>query len=276
VTGSARWQVSRASRAAVFALVCVALALVAHVRASGVAPAGWVVAAAVPAVALLALAVVSLARPLSGRHDRSRAAGDVVRLAGARPAQPWPAVAGAMVAFQAVLHAAFCLTAPGEGNHSLLDRVLCQGRRGHHPSAALAERLLALHPGGPGLGSGAPGAHGAFGSFAGSGSGSRGLVALLPAPTPVSLVMLGGHLAAAVAAGWWLHRTDAALSRAAVLVAALRKRWSGTRAASLGVLAAVSGAGSPAVRLVRRRDVPPLAAVRWFRTPVRRGPPAFA
>jgi hypothetical protein len=172
-----------------------------------------------------------------------------------------------MVGFQAVLHALFCLAASG-GEHSILDRLLCHGRPGHRPSAELTRRLLALRPNVAGADHGS-----------GAGASHYGALALLPAATPASLVMFGGHLAAAVAAAWWLHRTDAAVTRAAALVAAGRRRGrrrARTRPTSLGVVAAALGAGSSAVRAVRRRDVPPPAAVQWFRTPVRRGPPAFA
>ncbi len=265
VTGRAgRWG-SAATRAVTFALVCVALAALAHRPAAGPAPAAWAVAAAVPVLALLALPL-TVSRAATGRSATGRSA--LGRPA--RRSRPFPVVAGAMVAFQTGLHVTFGLTAPGAGHHSVFDRLLCQGSAGHHASAELTRRFLALHPGATGTGSPAV--------------RPDHLTALLsPGTAPgtgAGLLMLGAHLIAAVAAAGWLYRTDAAVARAGILVSALiaagRRQCAGRRPGVAAIIAAAVGAHGGGAALSRRRDQPPPATPWWFRTPTRRGPPIFA
>ncbi|MGF7239104.1 MAG: hypothetical protein ACQSGP_29735 [Frankia sp.] len=281
MTGRAGRWVSPLIRAAMFALVCVALAALAHRDASGAAPAAWAVAAAIPVLTLLALPLTrglrltQGLRPPAARKDHDRAAfgppadSRPTLLRSERLARPFPMVGGAMVVFQAGLHVVFGLTATGEGHYSVLDRLLCQGSSGHHASVELTRRFLALHPGAtrPGAGSSVS-------------VDPHHLLALMAPGTSAGLLMLGAHLVAAVAAAGWLHRTDAAVSKAGALVTTViatgRRFRAGRRPVAVAMVAAALGAHSSAATLSRGPDQPPPATAWWFRTPARRGPPIFA
>ncbi|WP_441251023.1 hypothetical protein [Kitasatospora sp. McL0602] len=91
--------------------------------------------------------------------------------------------------------------------------------------------------------------------------------------------MLLGHLAAAVLAGWWLRRGEAALWRLLELAATVAKEYAAPLRRAFALLAAVllgSAAQPSASRLERAEDWPLPAAAALRHSLLRRGPPVAA
>ncbi|MEV5437327.1 hypothetical protein AB0K80_15125 [Streptomyces sp. NPDC052682] len=253
----------RILRAAVFAAVCVLLAAAGHALASCATVPLWALGAGFLGVAVVAV-------PLAGR-ERSL-----------------PGIAGLLAVGQTVLHTLF-----GLGQHtaaqatgavgSMSDaalvhraaRLVC-GATAAAISPAQAHRILTearLYPG-PAV----PTHHPADAMSTAPGSAA----ALLP-----SLPMLLGHLLAALAAGWLLHRGDLALLRLmelsaqsahgvaeGSLVRSLRAALGLVRALRAGL----PGAPDLLARLPRTARCAPLRprTTALQHTVIRRGPPAAA
>jgi hypothetical protein len=237
----------RLTRAAVFALVCVALSAAGHGLASHDAVPGWALLAAW-------LGVWAVAAVFAGR-ERSL-----------------PGIAGLLLAGQLLLHTLFDLSengVAGQARHMsqtevLAGRLLCGAHGGHMAgmngmSAMDAERIVReagltphIHP------SAAP----------------PGVCGMLSSAAPMVL----GHVLAALAAGWFLRRGEAALWRlvrlaaraAAVSTFPLRLALALVRAITDGLLGAVR----PPRRPGHLDGPPPLTGLLLRHSVVLRGPPA--
>ncbi|GAA4657578.1 hypothetical protein GCM10023347_05490 [Streptomyces chumphonensis] len=178
----------RLLRAAVFTAACVALSSAGHVLAAGATLPVWTFGVATALVFALAL-------PLAGR-ERSL-----------------PGIAAALTAGQVGLHLLFSTAQDhppasggppvGEGGLAALARsVLCNDAEAGPMTATEARRVLDDAGLGPMAAAPGPGAGAAPADHA-----TTALLDLLSWP------MLGGHLLAALAAGWLLRRGDTALWR---------------------------------------------------------------
>ncbi|MFD9129851.1 hypothetical protein [Kitasatospora sp. NPDC059571] len=245
---AAAWDL-RLARAVPFALVCTLIAAAGHALGGG----GAVV---LPALAAGFVAVVLLAAALGGR-ERSLGA-----------------IAGLLGVCQLGLHTAFHLLGPAGAHDGMsamagmpmpevAGRLLCDDVAGNGPTA--------LPPGtDPDQLVRAAGLDPAAFAAAGAGHGTAGL--------GMSPAMLLGHLAAAVVAGWWLRRGEAALWRLVRLTAQSARSWAAPLRRVLGLLTAVLlGSAAPAAPRPRRGRAEdwrlPVAAV-LRHSVVRRGPPA--
>ncbi|MEV7772990.1 hypothetical protein [Kitasatospora sp. NPDC086791] len=250
--GSAAWDL-RLARAVPFALLCTLIAAAGHALAGG---------GDVPPTALATgfAAVLALAAACGGR-ERS--------LAG---------IAGALGAGQLGLHVLF----HGLGGH---DSTAMSGM-GHGGSGPLtvpqvAGRLI-CNEARPGTLAGLPGSPSAEQLVSSAGLDPHafatvpwwqgGVFGLTPS-------MLAGHLAAALVAGWWLRRGEAALWRLLRVVAsAAREHWAAPLR-SVFVLAAallrgLFGVAGPVRRFGARGGEGPLPVSAVLRhSVVRRGPP---
>ncbi|MFB6887921.1 hypothetical protein ACFCX4_01220 [Kitasatospora sp. NPDC056327] len=257
--GAAAWDL-RLARAVPFALVCTLIAAAGHALAGGgdVAP---------PALATGFAALLVLAAGLGGR-ERSLGA-----------------IAGALVAGQFGLHLLFHFAGghaaggaagahhggpPGSGPLTLpqvAGRLICNEARPGTliglPGSPTAEQLVA----GAGLD---PQAYAAPPWWQG------GVLGMTPS-------MLAGHLAAALVAGWWLRRGEAALWRLLRITAtAARTHWAAPLRTAFALAAVLlRGLFGPPAGPVRRRagrggDDPLPAAAALRHSVVRRGPPAGA
>jgi hypothetical protein len=240
----------RAARAAVFAAVCVALSAAGHALTTGRPLAGWT-------VVLGGAAVFAAAYAGAGR-ERS-----------------WAGIAGLLTLGQLGLHALFSYgmaaaampAAGGHGGLSVLDRLLCGSRdSGGHimlPPGWSARDVVAsagLDPDAPGV----------LPDAAGAASAGHGGPMILDG----GLGMLAAHLAAGLAAAWWLRQGEAVLFRL------LRRLGNAAVAPLRAVLALLSGtvpstAGPGTVRRVRRTAPPPITT-HLRHAVLRRGPPALA
>jgi len=244
---AAAWDL-RVARAVPFALVCTLVAAAGHALVGG----GDV---ALPALGLGFTAVVLLAAALGGR-ERSL-----------------PAIAGALGAGQLGLHLLFHTLTPARAHHmagmsmpEVAGRLLCDDVAGNGvtrvPAGTSPEQLISdagLDP------------H--MYAAAGAGHAASGLGGTSPA-------MLLGHLLAAVVAGWWLRRGEAALWRLVRLTAEAAREWAAPLRRALVLLAAALLGGVPAARPAvpggRAADVPLPGAAVLLHSVVRRGPPAGA
>ncbi|MEV7178792.1 hypothetical protein [Kitasatospora sp. NPDC093679] len=243
---AAAWDL-RVARAVPFALVCTLVAAAGHTAVGG----GDV---ALPALAAGFAAVVLLAAALGGR-ERSLGA-----------------ITAALGAGQLGLHLLFHTLTPARAHHmagmsmpEAAGRLLCDDMPGNGvtrlPAGTSPEQLISD----AGLD---PHAYAA----AGAGHAASGLFGSGPA-------MLLGHLAAAVVAGWWLRRGEAALWRLVKLTAAAAREWSAPLRRAVAMLAAVLlgvPAAAPAAPRRRAEDVPLPGAVALVHSLVRRGPPVVA
>ncbi|WP_405012186.1 hypothetical protein [Kitasatospora sp. NBC_01539] len=239
----------RVARAVPFALVCTLIAAAGHAWVGG----GDV---ALPALAAGFTAVLLLAASLGGR-ERSLGA-----------------ITGALAAGQLALHVVFHTVTPATGGHHMAGmsmpeaagRLLCDDVAGNGvtalPAGTSPEQLISAAGLDP---------H----AYAAAGAGhAGGLLGTSPA-------MLLGHLVAAVAAGWWLRRGEAALWRLLRLTAAAARELAPPLHTLLGLLAALLTGGPVPARPVRpyggRAEdwrLPVAAVLRH--SVVRRGPPAGA
>ncbi|MEU9043125.1 MULTISPECIES: hypothetical protein [unclassified Kitasatospora] len=257
--GSAAWDL-RLARAVPFALFCTLIAAAGHAVAGG---------GNVPPTALAAgfVAVLALAVACGGR-ERS--------LAG---------IAGALAAGQLGLHFLF----HSLGGHGF---TAMSGMSGMHHGGSgpltvpqVAGRLICNEahpgtllglPGGPSpeqlVSSAGLDPHAFAAAPWWQGGGMFGM-------TPS---MLAGHLVAALVAGWWLRRGEAALWRLLRVVAsAARERWAAPLRSVFALVAAVLrglfGVAGPVRRLGVRGGERPLPAGAVLRhSVVRRGPPCGA
>ncbi|MCX5211572.1 hypothetical protein OG689_20150 [Kitasatospora sp. NBC_00240] len=251
---AAAWDL-RLARALPFALVCTLAAAVGHAASGG----GNV---ALPALAAGFTAVLAFAALLGGR-ERS--------LAG---------IAGALAAGQLGLHGLFHSTAA----HATAMTGMTHGGTGPMTAPQLAVRLLCneTHPGtlaGLPAGTTAEQLISDAGldptAYAAAPWWQDGLFGLTPG-------MFAGHLAAALVAGWWLRRGEAALWRLLRITAAAAKQLATPLRTVLALVAVLlrgllgtpggsvrrTGAGTGNLRL------PVAAALRH--SVVRRGPPKVA
>ncbi|MFC9325881.1 hypothetical protein [Kitasatospora sp. NPDC057015] len=252
---AAAWDL-RLARALPFALVCTLIAAAGHALAGG----GDVT---LPTLATGFAAVLALAALLGGR-ERS--------LAG---------IAGALGAGQLALHGLF----HGSGAaHATSMAAMGHGASGPMTAPQLAVRLL-CNEAHPGTLTGLPGGTSAEqiisnagldpNDYAAAAWWQGGLFGLTPA-------MLAGHLAAALVAGWWLRRGEAALWRLLRITAAAAKELAAPLRTALALLASLLrgllGTPGGSVRPYGTGEgtwrLPPAAALRH--SVVRRGPPRVA
>ncbi|MFE4971025.1 hypothetical protein ACFRAR_02765 [Kitasatospora sp. NPDC056651] len=251
--GAAAWDL-RLARAVPFALVCTLIAAAGHALAGG---------GNVPPSALAAgFSVILAFASVCGGRERSLAA-----------------IAGALGAGQLVLHCLFHgFNASMPGMHhggsgpltlpQVAGRLICNEARpgtllgltgGPSPEQLVSSAGLDPH------------------AFATVSWWQAGVFGMTPS-------MLAGHLAAALVAGWWLRRGEAALWRLLrVAAAAAREHWAAPLRTVFALVAALLrglfGAAGPALRFRARGGGSPLPAGAVLRhSVVRRGPPygAFA
>ncbi|MQS13075.1 hypothetical protein F7Q99_12460 [Streptomyces kaniharaensis] len=255
--GAAAWDL-RLARAVPFALVCTLIAAAGHALAGGgnVAPA----ALATGFAAVLVLAVAF------GGRERSLAA-----------------IAGALGAGQLGLH---CLFHAFGGQATALTSMAGMHHGGSGPLTLprVAGRLI-CNESHPGTLAGLPGGPSAEQLVSSAGLDPRafadvpwwqgGLLGMTPS-------MLAGHLAAALVAGWWLRRGEAALWRLVrVAATAAREHWAAPLRTAFALAAALLrglfGAAGPARRFGVRGGEHPLSTGAALRhSVVRRGPPVGA
>ncbi|MEE1785720.1 hypothetical protein PUR71_22855 [Streptomyces sp. SP17BM10] len=248
--GVAAWDL-RLARAVPFALVCTLIAAAGHALAGGGDVALPALVAGFAAVLVLAVAF--------GARERSLAA-----------------IAGALGAGQLALHCLF----HGFGASGAM-AGMHHGGSGPMTLSQVAGRLI-CNEAHPGTLTGLPG-----GPTAEQLVSSAGLD---PAAFPVvpwwqggvfgmTPVMLAGHLVAALVAGWWLRRGEAALWRLVrVAATAAREHWAAPLRSAFALVAALLrglfGAGGPARRFgVRGGEHPLPGGVALRHSVVRRGPP---
>ncbi|MFF1797027.1 hypothetical protein ACFVXQ_22895 [Kitasatospora sp. NPDC058263] len=254
--GAAAWDL-RLARAVPFALVCALIAAAGHALAGG----GNV---ALPALATGFAAVLVLAVAFGGR-ERSLGA-----------------IAGALGAGQLGLHCLF----HAFGGHATAAAGAMAGM--HHGGSGpltlpqVAGRLI-CNEASPGTLAGLPGSPSAEQLVAGAGLDPRafavapwwqdGLFGMTPS-------MLAGHLAAALAAGWWLRRGEAALWRLVRITAtAAREHWTTPLRTAFALAAALlrgllgTPAGPGRRSGARAGDSRPPARAALRHSVVRRGPP---
>ncbi|MFE2723325.1 hypothetical protein [Kitasatospora sp. NPDC059327] len=255
--GAAAWDL-RLARAVPFALVCTLIAAAGHALAGGgnVAP---------PALATGFAAVLVLAVAFGGR-ERSLGA-----------------IAGALGAGQLGLHCLFHTF----GGHATAATGAMAGMHHGGGSAPLtlpqvAGRLI-CNEAHPGTLAGLAGGPSAEQLVANAGLDPRafavapwwqgGLLGMTPS-------MLAGHLAAALVAGWWLRRGEAALWRLVRITAtAAREHWATPLRTAFALAAALlrgllGTTGGPARRSgARAGDSRPPARAALRHSVVRRGPP---
>ncbi|KJS54322.1 hypothetical protein VM98_19950 [Streptomyces rubellomurinus subsp. indigoferus] len=250
--GAAAWDL-RLARAVPFALVCTLIAAAGHALVGG---------GNVPPAALATgfAAVLVLAVALGGR-ERSL-----------------PAIAGALGAGQLGLHCLF------HGFHGFAASGM-PGMPGMQHGATtvrgVAGRLICneAHPGTLDGLPGGPSAEQLVSSagldphaFAAAPWWQGGVLGMTPS-------MLAGHLAAALVAGWWLRRGEAALWRLVrVAASAAREHWAAplrsALALAVALLRGLFGAAGPARRFGARGGESPLPGGAVLRhSVVRRGPP---
>ncbi|MFC8718884.1 hypothetical protein [Kitasatospora sp. NPDC057198] len=253
----AAWDL-RLLRAVPFALVCTLVAAFGHARAGG---------AVAPDVLLLGFAAVCAAAALVGGRERSLAA-----------------IAAALGAGQLGLHLLFHLLGGGLGGGEPMAHAQMAGTAGAaDPLAVVAGRLLCDDTPGNGLTVvpldttpeqvvSAAGLDPQAVVAAAAPHAAAGWLGLTPG-------MLLGHLAAALVAGWWLRRGEAALWRLVRTTALTAREWAAPLRGAVALLTALLlGAERPAAprRTGRPEDWPlPVAAALRHSLP-RRGPPAAA
>ncbi|TWE18780.1 hypothetical protein FB465_3869 [Kitasatospora atroaurantiaca] len=246
---AAAWDL-RLARAVPFALVCTLIAAAGHCLAGG----GNV---AVPALAVGFAAVCALAVLLGGR-ERS-----LFTIAGALGAGQLGLhtlfhTFGAQASSMAGMHHGGALTLP-----EVAGRLLCDDRVGGGlavvPPATTPEQVVSAAGLDPQAYAAAP---------------QAGLLGLTPA-------MLLGHLAAALLAGWWLRRGEAALWRLVRLTATAAQEYAAPLRTAFALLAALllgtaTAGGATRGTAVRAEDwrLPMAAALRH--SVIRRGPPVAA
>ncbi len=260
--GAAAWDL-RLARAVPFALVCTLIAAAGHALASG----GDV---ALPALAAGFAAVLALATALGGR-ERSLGA-----------------IAGALGAGQFGLHCLFH-SFGGHGAAGAVSGAHHGGPLGSGPLTLpqVASRLV-CNEARPGTLIGLPGSPTAEQVVAGAGLDPRAYAAVpwwQGGAFGMTPTMLAAHLGAALVAGWWLRRGEAALWRLVRITAAAARAGAAEPLRTACALAAVLlrglfGLPAGPVRRSGGRDgddpLPAGAALRH--SVVRRGPPrgAFA
>lgn len=243
----------RVARAVPFALVCTLVAAAGHAWAGGGDVAPPSLAAGFTAVLLLAAAL--------GRRERSLGA-----------------ITGALAAGQLALHVVFHTAGQNGGGHRMpgmpgmpgmsmpevAGRLLCDDTPGNGiaavPAGTTPEQLISA-----------------------AGLDPHAYMAAAPVPAGgllgASPAMLLGHLAAAVVAGWWLRRGEAALWRLLRLTAVAAREWAVPLRTVLRLLTVLLSGAADGTRQVRPRGAPaedwrlPVAAV-LRHSVVRRGPPA--
>ncbi|HSA51855.1 MAG TPA: hypothetical protein VLH10_17310 [Yinghuangia sp.] len=244
----------RAARAAVFAAVCVTLSAAGHAFMTHEPLPVWALASGFVSVAAVAYAA-------AGR-ERSWAGITALLAMGQLALHTLFSVAMATTAGPMAGHAAGTGTG---GSLSVLDRLLCGSRDsdGHIvlPDGWSPHEIVAA----AGLDPNAPGA---LPDTAGAGHAANATL------FDGGLGMIAAHLVAALAAGWWLRRGEAALFR-------LLRRLAATAVAPLRtVLALLFGtvpSGHPPVAVRRTRATSPRPISLHLRhAVVRRGPPAYA
>ncbi|MCG6494842.1 hypothetical protein [Kitasatospora sp. A2-31] len=251
--GAAAWDL-RLARAVPFALVCTLIAAAGHALAGGGNVAPTTLAAGFAAVLVLAVAL--------GGRERSLGA-----------------IAGVLGAGQLGLHFLFHAL----GGHGAAAAGMHHGAAGSGPLTLheVAGRLICneANPGTLAGLSGGPtpeqlvaGAGLDPSAFAAAPWWQGGLFGLTPS-------MLAGHLAAALVAGWWLRRGEAALWRLVRIAAtAAREHWAAPLRTAFALaavlLGGLLGTPGPVRRYGARGGEGPLPAGAALRhSVVRRGPP---
>ncbi|GLW68506.1 hypothetical protein Kpho02_08050 [Kitasatospora phosalacinea] len=255
----AAWDL-RLLRAVPFALVCTLVAALGHARAGGTVA---------PDVLLLGFAAVCAAAALVGGRERSL-----------------PAIAAALGAGQLGLHLLFHFLGGGLGGGAPMAHAQMAGMAGSGPADPLtvvAGRLLCDDAPGNGL-TVVPLDTTPEQVVSAAGLDPQALVAAA-APHAASgwmgltPGMLLGHLAAALVAGWWLRRGEAALWRLLRTAALTAREWAAPLRTAVALLTAlVLGAERPAAPRPtgRAEDWPLPVAAALRHSLLRRGPPAVA
>ncbi|MFJ5230112.1 hypothetical protein ACIQBJ_09455 [Kitasatospora sp. NPDC088391] len=252
---AAGWDL-RVLRAVPFALVCTLVAAFGHARAGG---------AVAPDTLAAGFAAVCAAAALAGGRERSLGA-----------------IAGALAAGQLGLHLLFHFFGGGLGGGAPMAHAQMAGNGAVDPLAAVAGRLLCNDTPGDGL-TVVPLDTTAEQVVSAAGLDPRA-VAAAAVPHPegwlgLSPAMLLGHLAAALVAGWWLRRGEAALWRLVRTVALTARGWAAPLRTAVALLSALLlGTDRPAVRRPggRPEDWPLPVAAALRHCVLRRGPPAGA
>ncbi|MFJ4680658.1 MULTISPECIES: hypothetical protein [unclassified Kitasatospora] len=252
---TAAWDL-RLLRAVPFALVCTLVAAFGHVRAGG---------AVAPDTLVLGFAAVCAVAALAGGRER-----------------PLGAIAAGLGTGQLGLHLLFHSFGSGLGGGRAMAHAQMAGNGSMDPLAVAAGRLLCDDTPGNGL-TVVPLDTTPEQVVSAAGLDPQAVVA---AAAPHASGWLGltpgmllGHLAAALVAGWWLRRGEAALWRLVRTAALTAREWAAPVRRAVALLSALLlGAERPAAprRAGRPEDWPlPVAAVLRHSLP-RRGPPAVA
>ncbi|WP_254897876.1 hypothetical protein [Kitasatospora sp. NA04385] len=252
----AAWDL-RLLRAVPFALVCTLVAAFGHARAGG---------AVAPDVLLLGFLAVCAAAALVGGRERSLAA-----------------IAAALGAGQLGLHLLFHFLGGGLGGGAPMAHAQMAGTGSTDPLAVVAGRLLCDDVPGNGL-TVVPLDTTPEQVVSAAGLDPQAVVAAaMPHPSGwlgLTTGMLLGHLAAALVAGWWLRRGEAALWRLVRTTALTARGWAAPLRTAVALLTALLlGTGRPAAprRCGGRAEDWPLPVAAALRHCVlRRGPPVVA
>ncbi|BAJ29893.1 MULTISPECIES: hypothetical protein [Kitasatospora] len=255
----AAWDL-RLLRAVPFALVCTLVAAFGHARAGG---------AVAPEVLLPGFAAVCAAAALAGGRERSLAA-----------------IAAALAGGQVGLHLLFHYLGGGLFGAAPMAHAGMAGNGSTasvDPLAVVAGRLLCDDAPGNGL-TVVPLDTTPEQVVSAAGLDPQAVVAAAAPHASAWLgltpAMLLGHLAAALVAGWWLRRGEAALWRLLRAVALTAREWAAPVRTAVALLTALLlGTGRPvaaARRAGRPEDWPLPAAAALRHSVLRRGPPVAA
>ncbi len=245
----------RVLRAVPFALVCTLVAAFGHARAGG---------AVAPDTLAAGFAAVCAAAALLGGRERSLGA-----------------IAAALAAGQLGLHLLFHRFGEGLGGGAGMAHGAMAGNGTSDPLVSAAGRLLCNDTPGDGLtvvplDTTPEQVVSAAGldpqAYAAAAPHAAGWLGLTPG-------MVAAHLAAALVAGWWLRRGEAALWRLVRAAALTAREWAAPLRTAVALLVALLLGGSrpaPARRGARPEDwrLPVAAALRH--SVLRRGPPVVA
>ncbi|MFI9783520.1 hypothetical protein ACIHEI_08440 [Kitasatospora sp. NPDC051984] len=251
---TAAWDL-RVLRAVPFALVCTLVAAFGHARAGG---------AVAPDTLAAGFAAVCAAAALLGGRERSLGA-----------------IAAALGAGQLGLHLLFHRFGDGLGGGMAMPHASMAGNGGPDALVSVAGRLLCNDTPGDGL-TVVPATTTADQVVSAAGLDPQAYATAMPhAAGWLGLTpgMVLAHLAAAVVAGWWLRRGEAALWRLVRTVALTAREWAAPLRTAVALLVALLVDGPRPVRARRSGRpedwrLPVAAALRHC--VLRRGPPAVA
>lgn len=251
---AAAWDL-RVLRAVPFALVCTLVAAFGHARAGG---------AVAPDTLAAGFAAVCAAAALLGGRERSLGS-----------------IAVALAGGQLGLHLLFHRFADGLGGGAAMAHAQMAGNGSPDGLAVVAGRLLCNDTPGDGL-TVVPVDTTPEQVVSAAGLDPQAYAAAMPHPSGwlgLTPAMLLGHLAAALVAGWWLRRGEAALWRLVRAAALTARQWAAPLRTAVALLVAAL-LGAPGTTVPQRGGRPedwrlPVAAV-LRHSVLRRGPPVVA